>query len=67
MAELSQEREAVTIASDAIEKRLEENGAIEGESRGNGLRITFEAPLAVVFRVDALNRIVYVGQVWEFQ
>lgn len=63
----SSRRNAVTQAASEIDRRLAENGALEGESRQSHFRITFEFPLAVVFRVDQENQAVFVGQVWEFQ
>ena len=63
----SSKREAVTVAAAELDRRLAENGESEGESRHHHYRITFEAPLAVVFRVDEINKAVFVGQVWEFQ
>ena len=60
-------RAAITRASAELDRRLAENAANEGESRPNGRRITFEPPLAAIFRVDAETSIVVVTQVWEFQ
>ncbi len=63
----SARRQEITRAVFEIDRRLSENGAEEGESRESHYRITFEAPLAVVFRVDEENQAVFVGDVWEFQ
>jgi plasmid stabilization system protein ParE len=46
-------RQAITKASHTIEQRLRQNPHQEGESRSKGRRITFELPLAVIFRVEA--------------
>jgi hypothetical protein len=59
--------EELIAACDAIEYRLSFDPVHEGESRPNNTRITFEAPLAVVYRVDVSKKMVYVGQVWEYQ
>ena len=63
----SSRRKEVTDAAAELDRRLAENGSQEGESSDDHYRITFEAPLAVVFRVDEINRAVFVGQVWEFR
>lgn len=46
------EREAITLASHTVDRRLSEDAANEGESRHAGRRITFVPPLAVTFRVE---------------
>jgi len=63
----SSRRAAITRASAELDRRLAENAANEGESRPNGRRITFEPPLAAIFRVDLDTATVTVNQVWEFQ
>jgi len=63
----SSRREEVTLAAAELDRRLAENGEEEGESRHHHFRITFESPLALVFRVDEVNKAVFVGQVWEFE
>jgi plasmid stabilization system protein ParE len=45
------DRNAVTRAANQIDARLANDPTNEGESRGNSLRITFEQPLVVYFRV----------------
>ena len=46
-------RNAVTRASDQLDKRLQNDAHEIGESREDmNLRITFERPLAIFFRVD---------------
>jgi hypothetical protein len=56
-------RKAITKACHAVEKRLAMDPETEGESRADGRRITFEPPLAVVFRVEADGRTVTVVEV----
>jgi len=63
----STERQAITAASHALEQRLAEDPAQEGESRSKGRRITFVPPLAVTFRVEADARTVTVVQVRVFR
>jgi hypothetical protein len=50
-----------------LERQLAESGADLGESRSNHIRITFEAPLGILFLVTETDRTVTVGRVWEFQ
>jgi hypothetical protein len=52
MLATSTERQAITAASHAVERRLAEDPVHEGESRLEGRRITFIPPLAVTFRID---------------
>jgi hypothetical protein len=45
-------RQAITAAAHAVEQRLRKNPHNEGESRSEGVRITFASPLAVTFRIE---------------
>ncbi len=56
-------RKAITQACHAVEKRLAKDPENEGESRADGRRITFEPPLAMVFRVESDGRTVTVVEV----
>ena len=58
-------RQAITTASNVADQRLQLDPMNEGESRAQGRRITFVAPLAIVFRVD--GRTVSVLQVRLFR
>ena len=60
----SSDRKRITTAAAELDRRLAANAPDEGESRSNELRITFELPLAIVFRVLADVNLVEVGQVW---
>lgn len=60
-------RQAITAASHAIEQRLQQDPHQEGESRSKGRRITFEPPLAVIFRVEADGQTISVLQVRVFR
>ncbi len=59
------QRKEITQASHKIDQQLRDDPANFGESRPNGRRIGFEAPLGVLFKVDAPQRIVRVLQVWQ--
>lgn len=50
------DRSAVTAASHRIDTRLADDPVNEGESRTGNRRITFEAPLRVLFRVFEADR-----------
>ena len=47
------ERKAITAASHLIDQRLRNEPNNAGESRSNGRRFFFEAPLTILFRVEA--------------
>lgn len=60
-------REAVSRASNTIDRRLMVDADDVGESRGGSVRIEFESPLGVLFSVDLDNRSVSVFHVWEYE
>jgi hypothetical protein len=60
-------RRDITRACEAIDQRLRDDPLNEGESRLGSRRITFEAPLAIVFRVVGSRRTVLVLEVRLFQ
>lgn len=60
-------RRAIVDSTLAIDRRLETNPHEQGESRPNGLRVLFEAPLGVTFRVKRTEPIVQVLKVWHFK
>jgi hypothetical protein len=60
-------RPLVTAASQALDERLQQNAAEEGESRTQGTRITFEPPLGILFWVNEQARRVLVLHVWAFE
>ncbi len=57
-------RGAVTEAARRIDRALRSDPANLGESRNAGLRVMFEAPLGVSFRVLPDERLVQVLDVW---
>ena len=60
-------RHAITAASHIVDQNLRRSPTHEGESRTQGRRITFVAPLAVVFRVEADGQTVSVLQIRLFR
>ena len=62
----SSDRQAITDASHVLEKQLSVNPEDVGESRPDGRRIHFSAPLGVIFRVKASLLRVLVTHVWRF-
>jgi hypothetical protein len=58
------DRQAVTDASDEVDRALRRDAHLRGESRENGDRILFEPPLGVHFRVSEPDRIATVFYVW---
>lgn len=57
------DRAAVTRAAHELDRTLAIQGPEAGESRDQGLRITFSPPLSVFFQVD--GRTVRVVRVWS--
>lgn len=60
----SNQRQAITEASKALEQKLGTDPTGAGESRGNDERIVFVPPLGVVVEVDQVRRVVWVIHVW---
>lgn len=63
----SEKRRTITLAAHAIEQRLAEDPAREGESRAKGRRTTFAPPLAVTFQVERDGRTVSILHVRVFR
>lgn len=59
-----QRRAAISIAAHQIDRALQINPESEGESRPEGCRVYFEAPLGILFTVNARLRAVTVTQAW---
>lgn len=59
-------RADVTRAANEIDRRLRNDPDHEGESRPNGRRILFVAPLAVIYQVIPGRRLVQVLDVWQY-
>ena len=60
------DRAAITAAADAIDARLQRDPYTRSESRTDFLRVTFEAPLGVLFEVNEADHRVTVLRVWQF-
>lgn len=58
-------RRAATRAAHAIDQALRDDPFGAGESREAGIRVMFEPPLGVRFKVDQDSRTVVVGQIWR--
>jgi hypothetical protein len=58
------DRKAVSGAANRIDFLLKHFPEAVGESRDQGRRILIEPPLAVIYRVDPLDRKVIVSAVW---
>lgn len=63
----SSDRGAITKAAAVLDQLLERDPAQEGESRPNGRRILFAAPLAAIYRVHSDKEQVDVLHVWQFR
>ena len=60
------DRNAVTAASNRLDRRLATDPLNEGESREGDNHIAFESPLRVLYRVDPGAREVHVWSVGTF-
>ena len=61
----SDQRDAITLASQQLERLLRNDPNNEGEDRPHQRRILFEAPLGVIYRVLQADRVVIVLRVWS--
>ena len=61
-----EERERLAATVEALNSRLQSDPFNEGESRSGGYRITFPRMLAVIFRVDEKECVVYVVSVKRY-
>jgi hypothetical protein len=60
-------RQAILQASHLINQRLHEDPHEEGESRGGGTRILFQAPVGVEFEIDEGRKLVSIVRSWAFR
>jgi hypothetical protein len=60
------DRQAISSASNAIARQLASDPLIAGESREDNLRILIEPPIAVIYDVSELDRLVSVWSVTEW-
>ena len=59
-------REEIVQASRRVDQQLQSDPHEQGESREEGTRILFQAPLAVTFEVDEPKRLVRILRAWTF-
>lgn len=60
-------RTAIEMAMLDLERRLQEDPYGHGESRGDGSRVLFLPPLAVLVEIDDDRRLVRVVRAWTFR
>jgi hypothetical protein len=60
------QRTAITRAAHSIEQELKARPHQKGESRPDGERIIFCAPIGVLFQVEEQDRSVIIEQAWLF-
>lgn len=60
------DRNLLARAAAAIDRQLQQDPEGVGESRPNGQRIAFEAPLAIRYCVFHQDQLVKVLRVWQF-
>jgi hypothetical protein len=63
----STERQAITAASQSIDRKLSEDPNNEGESRFGAIRITFVPPLVILFQNETDGETVTVLEVRLFR
>ena len=63
----SKRRAAVTAAAFALDELLSAEGPEVGESRDGELRIAFQHPLGIHFRLEPESQTIQVGSVWEIR
>ena len=66
MAADSEQRRAISEATDLIDQQLEFDPDTLGESRPGNRRILFASPLGILFRVYPQKKVVHVLQLWQF-
>ena len=62
----SEQRKAITEATNEIDRELKSDPRSKGESRPKNRRIFFAPPLAILFRVVPNQAKVQVLQVWQY-
>lgn len=63
----SADRRVITASAREIDRLLQADPYAQGESREQGRRVMFVAPLAAAFRIHAQTRNVDVLRVWRFE
>ena len=60
-------RQAITQATNEIDRKLSTNPYADSESRGDGERILFVSPLGVTFQIEDDDQTVSILHVWAFR
>jgi hypothetical protein len=60
-------REAILLASRKVDEQLQSEPHVQGESRGDGTRILFQAPLGVTYEVDEGMKLVRILRAWAYR
>lgn len=63
----SNRRQSIAAAAHSIDKRLAKDPVSAGESRPEDMRIYFDPPLGVLFRVEDDEAVVHIVHVWQFR
>ena len=61
----AKDRDAVAQAADSLDVVLSTNAEQQGESRDEGIRVTFSAPLGIYYEASAADRQARVLAVWR--
>ena len=60
-------REAILQASRRVDEQLQSAPQEQGESREEGTRILFQAPLAVTYEIDEAKKLVRILRAWAYR
>jgi hypothetical protein len=60
-------RQAILHALDGLDRQLQTAPDELGESRPDGTRVLFLAPLGVLFRVDEARKLVHILRAWAYR
>jgi len=63
----SDDRNAVRSAADTLDRLLQIDAHLRGESRHESLRVVLAAPLGVDVEIDQVDRTAWVLRVWRFE
>jgi hypothetical protein len=63
----SPSRKAITKVTHILDQELKVDPLRQSESRAGNVRILFADPLAVLFEVDSMQRIVWILHIWRFR
>jgi hypothetical protein len=60
-------QQAILEATDLLNRALADRPHEQGESREDGSRVLFEAPLGIEYEIDDDRRIVHVRRTWAYR